>query len=315
MILELMLLLGGIFLLFIGAEGLVRGSSALAQRLGLTPLVIGLTVVAFGTSAPELFVSITASLNGQGNIAVGNVVGSNIFNIGVIIALTAVICPIPVTLTVIKIDIPLMIGISLIAVWLINSGMLFVIPGLFLVAGLIAYVTVTLWLARREAADEHEQAFSSGAVSLSTSLYRDVFYILIGLALLVIGSRLLITSAIAIARALSVSETVIGLTIVAAGTSLPELATSVIAAVRHQPDIAIGNIVGSNIFNIMGILGITSIVAPIYTTAIGALDLWIMVILAAALLPLVWTGRKLIRWEGAMLLVLYVLYLWRLWAG
>jgi cation:H+ antiporter len=279
----------------------------------LPPLVIGLTVVAFGTSAPELIVSITASINAQSDIAIGNVVGSNIFNIGFIIGLTAVICPIPVTLTVIKIDTPIMIGSSLVAAWLITGGMLSVIPGLLLVTGLLAYTIVTLWLARKESTEKLQQVFSSGIAFPAGSYYRDIFYILAGLALLIIGSRLLITSATAIARSFAVSEVVIGLTIVAAGTSLPELATSLTAALRRQPDIAVGNIVGSNIFNILGILGTTSLISPISATDISAWDLGVMIILAVALLPLLWTGRKLMRWEGGLLLAVYTLYLWRLW--
>jgi len=313
MVLEITFLLLGLLLLFTGAEGLVRGSSALARRLGLPPLVIGLTVVAFGTSAPELIVSITASINAQSDIAIGNVVGSNIFNIGFVIGLTAVICPIPVTLTVIKIDTPIMIGSSLVAAWLITGGMLSVIPGLLLVTGLLAYTIVTLWLARKESTEKLQQVFSSGIAFPAGSYYRDIFYILAGLALLIIGSRLLITSATAIARSFAVSEVVIGLTIVAAGTSLPELATSLTAALRRQPDIAVGNIVGSNIFNILGILGTTSLISPISATDISAWDLGVMIILAVALLPLLWTGRKLMRWEGGLLLTIYTLYLWRLW--
>jgi cation:H+ antiporter len=303
----------GLLLLFTGAEGLVRGSSALSLRLGLTPLVIGLTVVAFGTSAPELIVSLTASLNAQGDIAIGNIVGSNIFNIGMIIGLTAIICPIPVNLTVIKIDAPIMIVVSFTAVCLINSGMMSFISGLVLVTGLIAYVGVTIWLARKESTEKLQTEFSSGIASPSGSFYRDIFFIVAGLVLLITGSRLLVISATAIAQSLYINEAVIGLTIVAAGTSLPELATSMIAAVRRQPDIAIGNIVGSNIFNILGILGITSIVSPLSATGVKTLDLWVMVVLALALLPLLWTGRKLMRWEGGLLLAGYVLYLWMLW--
>jgi cation:H+ antiporter len=303
----------GLLLLFTGAEGLVRGSSALSLRLGLTPLVIGLTVVAFGTSAPELIVSLTASLNAQGDIAIGNIVGSNIFNIGMIIGLTAIICPIPVNLTVIKIDAPIMIVVSFTAVCLINSGMMSFISGLVLVTGLIAYVGVTIWLARKESTEKLQTEFSSGIASPSGSFYRDIFFIVAGLVLLITGSRLLVISATAIAQSLYINEAVIGLTIVAAGTSLPELATSMIAAVRRQPDIAIGNIVGSNIFNILGILGITSIVSPLSATGVKTLDLWVMVVLALALLPLLWTGRKLMRWEGGLLLAGYALYLWMLW--
>jgi cation:H+ antiporter len=310
---ETILLLGSLIILFTGAEGLVRGSSTLARRLGLTPLVIGLTVVAFGTSFPELIVSITATLNGQSDLAIGNVVGSNIFNIGMIIGLTAVICPIPVTLAVIKIDTPIMIVVSLVAVWLITCNLLSLIPGLLLVAGLVVYTTSTIWLARRENTEKMQPTFSWGIASLSGSVYRDLLYILLGLVLLILGSRLLITSATTIARALYISEAVIGLTIVAAGTSLPELATSIVAAVRRQPDIAVGNIVGSNIFNILGILGVASIMAPVPATGIVALDLWAMVILAVALLPLLWTGRKLMRWEGGLLLATYGLYFWHLW--
>lgn len=306
-------LIVGLVLLTAGAEGLVRGSASLALRLRLTPLVIGLTVVAFGTSLPELVVSVGAALGHQGDIAVGNVVGSNIFNIGAILGLTALVCPIRVSLQVIRSDGPLMIAASLICLGLVSHGRISRAAGLCLFILLAAYTAYSIRLAKKEAISPAALPFSEGMPSMSRSWAHDGVFISGGLALLVVGSRLLVVSAVAIANQLGISQAVIGLTIVAAGTSLPELATSLVAALHRQPDIAVGNIVGSNLFNILGIMGISAMVTPLSTEGITRIDLWTMVAFAVGLLPMLYTGLRLHRWEGGVLLAGYAAYLWHLW--
>lgn len=305
--------MAGLTALTAGADCLVRGSASLAIRLGLTPLIIGLTVVAFGTSMPELVVSLIASLSNQGDISVGNVVGSNIFNIGIILGLTALLCPVKVGLQVIRIDGPIMVAASLICLFLVTEGTISRGAGFGLFAALIAYISFTIWMARREISPEIALEFQDGIPAASNSLARDMVFIGGGLFLLVAGSRLLVVSATDIARVLGISEAIIGLTIIAAGTSMPELATSVVAALRHQPDIAVGNVVGSNIFNVFGILGIASITKPIAVSGITGFDLLTMVAFSVALLPLLYTGLKLQRQEGGLLLMGYGLYMWFLW--
>ncbi|MBA3009074.1 MAG: calcium/sodium antiporter [Desulfobacula sp.] len=313
MLLHIFLMILGLTALTAGAEGLVRGSSSLAIRMGLTPLIIGLTVVAFGTSTPELVVSLSASLNNQADIAIGNVVGSNIFNIGIILGITALLCPVKVNLQVIKHDAPIMIGVSLLSLFLITKGTLSRLTGIGLFVMLVAYLYYSIRLARKEVSKDIEKQFQEGVPSRSKSLYRDLLFIGGGLLLLVTGSRLLVMSATDIARFMGISEAVIGLTIISAGTSMPELATSIMAAFRRQPDIAVGNVVGSNIFNLLGIMGAASIASPLSATGITGLDLWVMVGFSMALLPLLYTGLKLQRWEGALLLLGYAGYLWTLW--
>lgn len=313
MFLDIAGLIFGLFMLTLGAEGLVRGSASLAIRVGLTPLIVGLTVVAFGTSTPELVVSLSASLIDQADIAIGNVVGSNIFNIGIILGVTALICPVKVNSQVIRHDGPIMILTSLILCFLLRRGPLSRLTGIGLFAAFIAYTAYIIWMARKEVSTEVKQQFGEGIPSQSKALSLDVLFIVGGLLLLVAGSRLLVTTAIDIARILKVSEAVIGLTIIAAGTSMPELATSLVAALRSQPDIAVGNVVGSNIFNILGIIGVSSIAKPLSATGISPLDLWVMVAFAIALLPLLYTEFKLQRWEGGVLLLGYAAYLWVLW--
>ncbi len=313
MITQIFILLLSVGVLLVGAEGLVRGSASLAIRLGLTPLVVGLTVVAFGTSAPELVVSINASLADRGALAVGNVIGSNIFNIGVILGLTALICPIRIALPVLKVDAPIMVGATIIGALILSRGSLGPVLGGTLVASLVLYTGVTVWLAKTTSSPAAEAEFDEGVPPKSGSVLRDLVFLAGGLGLSILGSQWLVGSATSIATALGVSEAIIGLTIVAAGTSMPELATSVMAAVRRQPDIAIGNVVGSNLFNLLGILGVAALVRPIGATGVSVIDLAVMCAFAVALLPLMWTGRNLQRWEGGLLLAGYGGYLVALW--
>jgi cation:H+ antiporter len=300
-------------LLYFGAEGLVRGSSSLALRLGLTPLVVGLTVVAMGTSMPEVMVSVKAAMQGRGDLAVGNVVGSNIFNIGIILGLTALLSPMKVQFQLIKIDAPIMVAVSLGLVALLWDGAIGRVEGAVLFGGLIVYIAGNIWLARRTATKEVEREFAEGVPARSGSVLLDWLFILGGLGILVIGARLLTDNSVALARSFGVSEAVIGLTIVAAGTSVPELAASIVAAMKKEPDIALGNVIGSNIFNILGILGIASLVAPLSAPNISHFDLWTMVAIAAALVPMLWTGLRVSRAEGVALFAAYCGYVYFLW--
>ena len=301
-------------LLFFGAEALVRGSASIALRAGLSSLMVGLTIVAFGTSSPELVVSIKAALSDQGAIAVGNVVGSNSFNIGIILGLTALICPIPVHRQIIRIDAPIALAVALILPLLLFNGHLGRLSGAFLFTGIICYIVMNVFLARKESNTAQPSSDGEPLEAAPTRHWIiDVLLILGGLGILVLGSRLLVDNAVVLAKGLGVSEALIGLTIVAAGTSMPELATSVVAAIRKQPDIAIGNVIGSNVFNILGILGVSSMVAPLNATGITMLDYGFMIAFSLLLLPLLYTGRVLHRVEGLLLLGLYGVYLFLLW--
>ena len=310
----LLFLLLGLVLLFFGGEGLVRGSAALALRLGLTPLVVGLTVVAFGTSAPELVVSVQAALDGQGAIAIGNVLGSNTLNIGLILGLTALLYPLKVQLQILRSDAPIMVGVSLLAAWMLADLQIGRAEGALLVTGLLAYTTFTVLYARKvQPSAEVAAEFAESVPAPRGSVWRDVLFIIGGLALLIAGSRFMVDGALSLARSFGISEAVIGLTIVAAGTSMPELVTCIVAALKKEPDIALGNIVGSNIFNILGILGTAALTKPMIGTGIKMADLYVTIAFAVVLVPILWSGRKLMRWEGALLLAGYGGYLAWLW--
>jgi len=313
MIVDLAFIALALVLLFVGAEGLVRGSAALALRAGLSPLVVGLTIVAFGTSSPELVVSIKAGLSQQGDIAVGNVVGSNIFNIAFILGITALVCPIPVHRQILKVDAPIALGVAILLVLLLLDQSLGHVEGGLLFLGIVAYTWMNVVLARKEGATTIAAPTDPSAPIRSRHWAADLAFILGGLVVLVIGSRLLVEYSVNLATGFGISEAVIGLTIVAAGTSMPELATSLVAAVRKQPDIAIGNVVGSNVFNILGILGVASIISPISAPGISMLDYATMIIFTVILIPLLYTGRLLHRIEGGVLLLLYGAYLYILW--
>lgn len=315
----LFLLVLGSVLLYFGAEWLVKGGVRLAVSCGITPLVVGLTVVAFGTSAPELVVSVQAAFGGYSEIAVGNVVGSNIFNICFILGLAALINPMKVTSQLIKFDTPIMIGVSILFALLFLDKSLGRIEGAILFAGVVAYTSWSVVSARKEVAAgkvpagiEEEVKDEVGDAS-KAPLWQDILLIVVGLLLLVGGAKAFVEGSVMLARKFGLSEAVIGLTIVAAGTSLPELATSIVAAIRKQQDIAIGNIVGSNIFNILCILGVASIIKPIHCTQISYVDLGVMIFSSVLLLPFMRTGFILSRWEGAVFLAIYGGYLAWLW--
>lgn len=303
--------IGGLVLLFIGAEGLIRGSSNLAIKIGITPLVVGLTVVAFGTSAPELVVSLKAALLGNSSISLGNVIGSNIANIALILGVAALIRPLDVHANVIMREIPIMIGISILLIIFLLDGEIGFIDGVIFVTGIVIYSIVNIILARKEKNPQVDAEFKEGLES-KLSIPVSILFLVVGLGLLILGANLFVQSAVAIAKLFNVSDAIIGLTIVAVGTSLPELITSVVASYKKEADIAIGNVVGSNIFNILSILGITALVIPVSSAGISYVDLGIMLITAIVLLLLSKTGFSISRTEGALLLFGYVAYIYYL---
>ena len=303
-------ILGGIVGLFVGAEGLVRGSSSLAISFGISPLVVGLTIVAFATSSPELVVSIKAAIDGNPGIVVGNVVGSNICNIALILGVAALISPMRVKTQVIKREIPLMIFISFVFLLVLIDGSISRWEGAIFVIGIIAYIILSYMYVRKDKDDvEIVKEFEKGLRTKPYKIWQSILLIIGGLALLIIGSKLFIDGAIETAVKLGVSQAVIGLTIVALGTSLPELITSIVASFRNENDIAIGNIVGSNVFNILSILGISSLINPISNSGVTIIDLAIMMFFTILILPLCRSGFKLRRWEGALLFTGYIAYM------
>lgn len=307
--------IAGLAILVGGAEVLVRGASRLALSLGITPLVVGLTIVAYGTSAPELAVGLQAAMNGEADLAVGNVVGSNISNVLLILGVSAAITPLVVSQQLIRLDVPLMIGASLFVFGLGFDGVLSRMDGSMLFVGSIAYTVFAIWNSRKATlAVRAEYRESEGESPKRTvkEVGMDALQIIGGIALLTLGSRWLVDSAKTIARTFGISELVIGLTIVAIGTSLPELATSVIAARRGQRDIAAGNVVGSNLFNIFLVLGMSALVLPgglAVSSQVLAFDMPVMVAVAIACLPIFFRGSRISRWEGIMFLFYYAAYL------
>lgn len=311
------LLLGGFVTLLLGAEILVRGASRLAAAVGISPLVIGLTVVAFGTSAPELAINLQSAFNGQANIALGNVVGSNIMNVLVILGLSALIIPLVVNQQLVRQDVPIMIAVTLLAWFMAADGNIGFLDGAILFLGLIGYTAFNVWQSRKETSsevkEEYEKEFADKKVEHTPShVLLNLGMLVGGLVLLVFGSDWLVDGAVRLAKLFNVSDLVIGLTIVAIGTSLPELATSVVAAIRKERDIAVGNVVGSNIFNLMAVLGLTGLIAPggipIPPTAL-TFDIPVMVAVALITLPIFFTGGHMIyRWEGGLFVALYALY-------
>ncbi len=302
----------GLLVLVIGGELVVRGSSRLALSFGIRPVVIGLTVLAFGTSSPELAVSLGAMFSGSPDVAVGNVIGSNIYNILLVLGLATLVRTLIVRQQLVRFDVPLVIGVSLLLWILALDGSLSAGEGLLLVALLVAYILVSVRSGRREGVDvDDEYRGALEPVVSNASRTRDVLVFLAGLGALVVGAQALVGGATEIARSIGVPELVVGLTVVAIGTSLPEVVTSVVAAIRGQRDLAVGNVVGSNLFNILGVLGITAVVAPggipIAPQAI-AFDMPIMIVVAVACLPLLFTGHLLRRWEGALFLAYAVAY-------
>lgn len=308
----ILLMIGGLVLLVVGAELLVRGASQLAAALGVPPLIIGLTVVAFGTSAPELAVSIESALSGQADIALGNVVGSNIFNILFILGLSALVTPLVVSQQLIRIDVPFMIAVSCLLFFFEWDGHLSRLDGVFLTLGLVGYTGLQVVLGRNSD-NELSELLEDQAPGARPGwlLLKRIAFLVGGFGMLVLGARWLVEGAVETARYLEFSEAVIGLTIVAAGTSLPEVVTSVVASARGERDIAVGNIIGSNLFNILSVLGIASLVSPVpiaIPETMLSFDMPVMLAVAFVCLPIFFTGGVITRWEGGILFAYYFAY-------
>lgn len=307
-------LIAGLVLLVVGAEALVRGASKLAIAIGLSPLIIGLTIVAYGTSSPEMAVSVQSSLKGQADIALGNVVGSNIFNVLFILGISALAAPLTVAQQLIRLDVPIMVGVSALMFLFGLDGKINRSDGIILFIGAIVYTIFLIYQGRKEQNPEVQAEYAEAYSNRDFARFKwliNLGLIVLGLALLVQGSRWLVESSITIARAIGVNELIIGLTIVAAGTSLPELATSLIASLKGERDIAVGNVVGSNIFNILAVLGLSAAVSPngieVPAAAIR-FDIPVMIAVAIACLPIFFSGNLITRWEGGIFTAYYVAY-------
>lgn len=305
---SLALLALGIVLLTAGGDALVRGASAFGRFFGLSPLISGLTIVAFGTSAPELAVSLQAALSGATGLAVGNVVGSNICNVALVLGLAAVVRSLSAEARLVRLDVPLMIGVTVLLILGLLDGVLSRLEGVGLTVGLLAYIVFTVRGAKMARAAT-DVAFDSALPKAPPRMLLSAGLLIAGLGMLTAGSTVFVNGAVDLATLLNVPPAIVGLTIVAVGTSLPEIATSVVAAARGHTDMAVGNIVGSNIFNILGILGLTAIVEPVAGGAVGAFDLGTMLVVSLLLLPLARSGGKIDRPEGFLLLSAYVAYM------
>lgn len=312
MLMQALMFALGLVALIAGAEAMVRGASRLAASWGISPLVVGLTVVAFGTSAPEMAVSVGAALSGSSDLAIGNVVGSNIANILLILGISALVAPLLAAEQIIRQEVPIMIGASLLVVVMALDGGIGRVEAALLFVLVIAY-TVFLVVQSRRASQATADEFASEIPTSQWDRHWSVQAALVlgGLGLLVLGADWLVGAAVAVARVMGVSDLVIGLTVVAVGTSMPEIATSLIAALRGQRDIAIGNVIGSNIFNLLAVLGAAGMVSTgglDVPEAARNFDLWVMLAVAFACLPILLTGSEIARWEGAVFLGYYVAY-------
>jgi cation:H+ antiporter len=310
----LVLLIAGFGLLIAGAEILVRGASRLACSLGVSPLIVGLTIVALGTSSPELAVGLQSGISGGGEIALGNVVGSNILNVLLILGLSALITPLVVAQQLVRLEVPLMIGISVLLLVLSLNGTIGRLEGVLLFAGIVAYTAFAIRQSRKESQqveDEYDREFGREVCQSFWQVLLQIGLVVGGLALLVLGSRWLVNSAESLAQYLGLSELIIGLTVVSIGTGMPEVVVCVLASLRGERDIAVGNVVGSNIYNILAVLGLTAIVAPggIHVPpAAVAFDIPVMIAVAVACLPIFFLDGVIARWEGVLFLGYYVAY-------
>lgn len=309
MVLALVAIFGGLLLLALGAEGLVRGSSSIALRMGVTPLVIGLTVVAFGTGSPEIVVSLQAALSGNSDLALGNIVGSNICNLALILGVAALAKPLHVRSVLLQREVRWMIAITLLLGVLLYDGTLGRVEGALLAMGSVVYTVATYRAARRDRNRDVADQFAQELPEPQSSGARSAALVAGGLAGLLVGAHALVFGAVVIAQAMGMSQVVIGLTVIAIGTSLPELATSVVAALRNDADVAFGNVLGSNILNILLVLGVVAMIRPISSAGLRPLDLGMMIGTAIVIYPLMWRGRILNRWEGALLVAGYAAYI------
>jgi len=311
---DLFYIFSGLALLVVGAQFLVRGSSRLAMAIGISPLVVGLTIVALGTSAPELAVSIQSCLAGQTNIVMGNVVGSNIYNVLFILGLCAVITPMVVAPQLIRLDVPIMIGVSILLYYMAWDGRISRVDGVLLLVGIVSYVVFVIRQSRKETKkvqEEYKEDMQEGE-SADRRWWLHGVYILGGLVLLTFGSDFLVKGAVSIAKGLGVSDLIIGMTVVTLGTTAPELTSSLVASYRGERDIAVGNIVGSNIFNILAVLGVGGLVSPSGITVDPAMlnfAIPVMIAVAISCLPIFFAGHAIRRWEGFVFLAYFGLYM------
>lgn len=303
---EIIWLLVSLVILYYGAEGLVTGAASLAKRIGISPLVIGLTIVSIGTSMPELIVSVKAAMNGQSALSIGNVLGSNFFNIGIILGFSALIYPLAVKRQLLKLDVPVMIFTVFLFFMLFLDHKISRGEALLFALFFISYVFYLLITSRKKGVAETED--EEEEIRLTKHWALDILFVGVGLLALVYGSDLLVVNATLIAERLGMSEAMIGLTIVAAGTSMPELATSVVAALKKRSDIAIGNVVGSNIFNILLILGVAGLIQPISTPEINYIDSLFAIGISLLLWLFMKTGSRISRWNGAAFIAFYLIY-------
>ena len=315
MLTAILFFIGGLLILILGAELLLRGSSRLAAAFGISPLVIGLTIVAIGTASPEIAVSLQAAVNGQGDLTLGNVLGSNIFNILFILGMTAIFAPIVIAEQLIRLDAPIMLAASLLVLALALDGNLGIFDSIVLLVCLVGYTWFALRQSRRESKkvqNEYAEEYAEKQARTTKNTVTNLLLIAAGLGLLAVGSRWLVDSAVSIARMLRVGELIIGLTIVAVGTSLPEVTTSLMAGLKKQSDIAVGNAVGSNIYNLLGVLGVGTLLAPDGIPVSARLlhfDILIMIFVALVSLPVFYLDSRISRVEGSLLLMYYTLYL------
>ena len=316
-----LLLLGGA-MLFAGGEAVVRAGSALGLRFGLSPVVVGLTIVAFGTSAPELAVGIGAALDGHGDVALANVVGSNFANIALVLGIAALLVPVQVESRLVAVDIPLaLIALAALSAFVIDGGVSR-LEGALLVTALLVWLAASVLAVRAHpdlvGAPLDEQASAASeqlAVTERVPTFRPLLMLLVGLAALMVGAELFVDASVDIAAVLGVPEAVIGLTIVALGTSLPELVTSGLAALRGNADMAVGSVVGSNLFNVLGVVGFSALALPLEVGGLATSDLIVALVVSALLWPLARSGWEIARFEGALLLVIYGGYMaWRVFA-
>lgn len=307
--------LAGLFLLYLGGEGLVRGAAGLAVRLGVRPLTVGLTVVAFGTSMPELVVTVDAAARGVNDIAIGNVVGSNICNITLVLGLAALVRPLEVHRQVVRMDAPVMLGASVLLALFLLDNRVSRVEAAALFAGIILYTAFNVWQARREPKQVQGDVVES-VPEKTLPAPVEVGILLAGLGGLILGGDLLVTAAVDMARALGVTEAVIGLTVVALGTNLPEITATVIASLRRHGDLAAGNAIGSNIFNVFSVLGLTALIHPLVRGGVSWLDLGLMTGVAVVFQLLLMTRLRLARAEGLVLVTLYCVYIgWQFSSG
>jgi cation:H+ antiporter len=309
----LLLIVASCLILFVGAELLVRGGASLALRLGLSPLLVGLTVVAYGTSTPELLVSLKAAWAGNPDLAIGNVVGSNLFNIGVILGLAALVAPVRTNLQVLKWDAPVLVAATVLTPLTFLDGVVTRGEGGILLLLAALYTWWAVRMAKRDQAAGHDAHVDVPEIQQKGAVWLDLVKIAAGIAILMVASRLLVDNAIIVAKGLGVSDVVIGLTIISAGTSMPELATSLVAARRQQSDIALGNVLGSSIFNLFFVLGGAAIIHPVRTSGLQPFDLYALIGITVLMFPLLWRDRRVSRVEGGVLVGAYALYLAIMW--